>query len=260
MPCSPSLKDKNIMLEMSAFTLSIISIGVMPDLEGISKTIASVDEQDVDEVEHLCIYGKVDDLCGFDRWKKPSRRFFLNQDKGLYDAMNIGLLRAKGDYVFFLNSGDSFFSSHTLREVLSELDGTDAIVFGSAQTYEDLQFIRRYKIGMSPRKIPHQGVVIRRNIAQKFWFDVHRSIDADSRWLQQVLRGTEIKISKSIISRFSLGGVSNFPTIHTAKIRLFEQGKQRFLLELLKFSVRRMIGNRNYYLAMMRFWDLKNRK
>ena len=37
-------------------------------------------------------------------------------DNGLYDAMNKALGRATGDYVVFMNAGDSYPSPHTLSE------------------------------------------------------------------------------------------------------------------------------------------------
>ena len=42
-------------------------------------------------------------------------------DKGLYDAMNKGLRLATGDYLIFLNAGDRFHSSQTLRKVADQV-------------------------------------------------------------------------------------------------------------------------------------------
>ena len=56
-------------------------------------------------------------------------------DRGLYDAMNKGLVRSKGDYVVFLNAGDRFPEADTLEKVAltAEVgDGEDlpVVIFG----------------------------------------------------------------------------------------------------------------------------------
>lgn len=41
-------------------------------------------------------------------------------DKGVYDAMNKGILHANGLWLNFMNSGDTFERKDTLRNVFSE--------------------------------------------------------------------------------------------------------------------------------------------
>lgn len=45
----------------------------------------------------------------------PNLKLVSAPDKGIYDAMNRALARATGDYVVFLNAGDSLHSPHTLQ-------------------------------------------------------------------------------------------------------------------------------------------------
>ena len=42
-------------------------------------------------------------------------------DQGLYDAMNKGLRKATGDYVWFLNAGDTLYTADTLQSVVASL-------------------------------------------------------------------------------------------------------------------------------------------
>lgn len=45
------------------------------------------------------------------------------KDQGIYDAMNQAVMRAKGEYVYFLNCGDWFYSDQVLGEMAGFIKG-----------------------------------------------------------------------------------------------------------------------------------------
>lgn len=49
--------------------------------------------------------------------EEQSIRVFESKDKGIYDAMNQAVREAVGDYVLYLNCGDTFYDSHVLQKV-----------------------------------------------------------------------------------------------------------------------------------------------
>lgn len=59
-------------------------------------------------------------------------RIHSQADKGIYDAMNQAVGYAKGDYLFFLNAGDSFYDKEVLYKITEviEMDKPD-IVYGN---------------------------------------------------------------------------------------------------------------------------------
>lgn len=59
-------------------------------------------------------------------------RLVSERDGGIYDAMNRGLGRAKGEYVIFLNAGDAFHGSGTLQRIADCIgrDSRPGIVYG----------------------------------------------------------------------------------------------------------------------------------
>ena len=104
--------------------LSVVTV-VKDDSAGFAATRASLLGQDLDGVEWIVIDGSATavepdsppDLAVHYAWEPPA---------GVYAAMNSGLERAQGDYVYFLNAGDRLHASTTLRDVRALLGGSPA--------------------------------------------------------------------------------------------------------------------------------------
>lgn len=52
-----------------------------------------------------------------------------HKDNGIYDAMNQAVKRASGDYLLFLNAGDSFYDTHVLERITAEIKHHRADIF-----------------------------------------------------------------------------------------------------------------------------------
>jgi glycosyltransferase involved in cell wall biosynthesis len=116
--------------------LSIITVS-RNNVVGLKKTVASVLSQSertlfeyivIDGGSHDGSKALLEDSVGIDFWISES-------DRGIYDAMNKGILRAHGEYLLFINSGDRLFEANTIREVMPYLDGTQ-IVYGDLKLEE----------------------------------------------------------------------------------------------------------------------------
>lgn len=93
----------------------------------IGRTIASVEAQDYPHVEHLIIDGNSQDdtLAAVHHYQERNSvapvqheiNCLSEPDDGLYDAMNKALDMATGDYIVFLNAGDTLHSPTTLSHV-----------------------------------------------------------------------------------------------------------------------------------------------
>lgn len=96
--------------------LSIVSI-IRRNLDDIEKTCTSIDRQDSIAFEHVIVasgFTSKDKEPLLKRWDSVNRTFIFDQDKSLYNAMNIGLRAAKGSCVLFLNGGDVLVGSDAL--------------------------------------------------------------------------------------------------------------------------------------------------
>ena len=87
--------------------LSIITV-VKNDAINIEKTIKSIISQKNQDVEYLLIDGKSSDgtLQRAQRYHNKIDKIISSKDRGIYDAMNIGIKNSSGKYIGFCNSGD----------------------------------------------------------------------------------------------------------------------------------------------------------
>jgi len=103
--------------------LSIITIN-FNDSEGLKKTMNSVLHQSNSDFEYIVIDGgSIDDSVEVIQSYKNDRLQWISEtDSGIYNAMNKGIIRATGEYLLFLNSGDFLISNTILEAVIPKLD------------------------------------------------------------------------------------------------------------------------------------------
>lgn len=99
---------------------------------GLEKTIRSVMAQCPDLFEFIVVDGASTDgsLDVLSRYKHLFARMISEPDQGVYDAMNKGLSYATGDYILFMNSGDSFCDADVLQRVYEYPEKTDIMIGG----------------------------------------------------------------------------------------------------------------------------------
>lgn len=103
-------------------TLSVITVTYNAE-RTLERTLNSVREQSYPHIEHVVVDGKSKDgtLALIREYENPRLRWISEPDKGLYDAMNKAAAMASGDYLCFLNAGDTFFSSDTVAEMMQSV-------------------------------------------------------------------------------------------------------------------------------------------
>ena len=84
----------------------------------IEKTMLSVLNQTYKNLEYIIIDGNSTDGT-VDIIKKYAERltFWISEpDKGIYDAMNKGIVKATGKFLIFMNAGDQFLNEKVLSK------------------------------------------------------------------------------------------------------------------------------------------------
>ena len=150
--------------------LSIITIN-FNNLNGLKKTVETVINQTWQEFEYIVIDGGSTD--GSAEYIKSQSEHFdywvCEPDKGIFNAMNKGIIKATGDYLLFLNSGDHFFNIDVLKQSSSSFKTFDLIYFDVnmikgnrswiVKHSEQLHFSYFYLNGLN-----HQSVLIKKTL------------------------------------------------------------------------------------------------
>ena len=199
------------------FSIITITYNAAPTLP---PTMQSVAAQTCGDYEHLIIDGasKDDTLAIAQRYATDKTAIFSEPDRGLYDAMNKGLNRARGRYLIFLNAGDTFHSPTTLQTIAdtARRNNFPGVIYGQTQLVDaDRRRIAdrhltaparltadSFKNGML---VCHQAFVARRDIAPAY--DLSYRLSADYDWCIRTLRQStrNILIPEIIIGYLSEG-------------------------------------------------------
>jgi glycosyltransferase involved in cell wall biosynthesis len=88
----------------------------------LEATIRSVIEQTYDNIEYIVVDGgSHDDTVAIIKQYEFAIDLWISEsDKGVYDAMNKGIRQASGDWLNFLNAGDTFNSAATIRTLVDQ--------------------------------------------------------------------------------------------------------------------------------------------
>lgn len=182
--------------KFSVITVTYNAAAVLED------TIQSVILQTYHHVEYIIVDGASKDgtLAIVDRYRDRIARVVSEPDKGLYDAMNKGIELATGDYLCFLNAGDSFHEDDTLQQmvhILSAQAELPDVLYGETELVDqEGHFIRMrrlsapevltwrsFKQGML---VCHQAFFAKRSLVEPY--DLQYRFSADFDWCIRAMK------------------------------------------------------------------------
>ena len=230
--------------------LSIITINYN-NREGLRKTIESVVNQTYRDFEYIVIDGGSTD-GSVEVIKEYADRidyWVSEKDNGIYDAMNKGIDKAKGEYCQFLNSGDSFHSTNVLELVLPSLDGTDIVVgqiflsntLSASEIIPSVSMLRLYE-----RSLPHSSAYISTRLLKKHKYDTSLKIVSDWKFYIQTLiyENASYKFIETIVSNFDTNGISSQNTALVMSER--EQVLKELLPERIRLDYFKFVNGQGY--------------
>lgn len=183
----------------------------------LQPTLDSIREQTWGQIEHLIIDGASKDntIALAEAYRQRSEaeetehdiRIVSEPDRGLYDAMNKGLRMATGDYVVFLNAGDSLPDANTLEVISNDVnERSDGKL--PAVLYGDTNIVDEHGTVLHPRRLTppehlswrsfrhgmlvcHQAFYARTDIAKAEPYDLRYRFSADVDWCIRIMKRAE---------------------------------------------------------------------
>lgn len=106
----------------------------------IEDTIQSVIRQTYQNIEYIIIDGaSTDGTVDIIKKYRDQISFFISErDNGIYDAMNKAIKVATGEWINFMNAGDSFVTKHIINDIFGQeitYDGQDVIYGDTLYNY-----------------------------------------------------------------------------------------------------------------------------
>ena len=163
--------------------LSIITINYN-NREGLKKTIDSVVCQTWRDFEWIVIDGGSTDGSRelIEQYQDHFAYWCSEPDKGIYNAMNKGIAKAKGEFFLFLNSGDALYSQNTLSEVFS-LDLYADIIVGQVIRADNQRLLRKMDENVVKQlmlnTLNHQAAFINRKLFDNYSYREDYKIVSD---------------------------------------------------------------------------------
>ncbi len=254
--------------------LSIITV-CYNNLAGLKKTFDTL-KKDLDAIEWIIVDGASKDGTVeyvnnsiISRW---GRTVFLTEpDKGIFDAMNKGIERSSGEYLLFLNSGDTL--EYRLNEV-AKLNSTleDINVFGITKVDKFNRPAKWHGMSEEPDllkgiPLPHQSTIVKKTVFNEIGgYDLNYKLLADHDFFSRAyVRGYKFKFFNNIVlATFFLDGASSnlrnsnsvLKELNSLQMKNFNAALPlmiklryyyKYFLSLLPFSERLMSASRDFF-------------
>lgn len=203
----------------------------------VERTLRSVLKQTYKDVEHLIVDGASTDATlrlaqayvTESQAQNNEHQVMVTSepDKGLYDAMNKGLKHATGDYVLFLNAGDTFPSESTLTQVAACAERASVlpgVLYGDTDIVDNEgRFVRHRRLS-PPKKLSwksfmqgmvvcHQAFYACTDLAKKVPYQLKYRYSADVDWCIRVMKmaqkqGLPLCNVQTVVANYLDGGMT----------------------------------------------------
>ncbi len=214
---------------MTSMKISVITVTFNAG-RTLQRTLDSVHRQTFQQMEHLIIDGASSDdtISLAEHYRSECSYDVMVQsepDRGLYDAMNKGLAKATGDYLVFLNAGDTLYADDTLQTVVRTIEKAGdkvGVVYGDTAVIDSEGHFLHLRTHRPPEQLSwrsfrqgmlvcHQAFYVHRELSQLYPFNLEYRHSADVDWCIRVMKAAEeqhmlLVNTHAILVNFEEGG------------------------------------------------------
>lgn len=226
----------------------------------IEKTIQSVINQTYSNIEYIIIDGGSRDgtLDIIKKYEDRISYWISEPDKGIYEAMNKGIIRATGDWINFINSGDSLVNKEVIDQFIGLHDTNADIIYGDTMNSieeMDISYIQKPALIESIESkmvFGHPSSFVKAKLMKDALFDTTFRSSADYNFFLHCYRSNRIfqyiPITVAVFD-YDTGISSNFKINRHEKARI--HGVEHKFSWKVQYAV-------EYIIWKFRYWIKKN--
>ena len=181
--------------------------------------------------------------------------YISEKDNGIFDAMNKGISRCKGNLIGIVNS-DDWYESNTLElAVRNYLGNKYEVIYGMEKTYIDGQesslIFFRHEF-LPKQMITHPTCFVTKETYKDLGMfdDKNYRSSADYEFMLRLYMNKNVVFTPvyKVMSNFSLGGISgtNLGVIETARLKksLGMMSNKKYYITVIKAKLSDLVGNK----------------
>jgi hypothetical protein len=194
-----------------------IATVVKDDPVGFKSTLNSIDEQGESDFQIVVVDSSSEHLVV----DHTQLDYFWTPPAGIYPAMNHALAQATGEYIYFLNAGDTLAHADTLQRVRNVLSALPLWAYGLIEIKDlsshrtvissDFDYLAERKNYFARGKFPpHQATFVQTNALRSIGgFDPQFTITADYAAMLKLSAIANPIYIPEVIAEFVKGGISD---------------------------------------------------
>ena len=225
----------------------------------VERAIQSVLMQSYNDIEYIIIDGASTDktLSIIEKYKENIDVLISEKDRGIYNAMNKGIVHSSGDVLYFLNSDDLLYDEDVINDVMSEFSRNSNlgvlygnVIISDGQNEKIVEYRNLTKRFFYKNNLCHQAVFSRKKVFNEIGnFNENYKIHADIDWLMRAYFKTNTKfryLDRIICIYSTLGFCSNPINAQTYKFDRQKISAKYFFEAKFKLIIKQMLGKFGY--------------